>query len=77
MDRKTYMRDVYSIAPMVKKNNLGEVIDLKDDYSDEIELVYKKYRFNFNKKVWCSQFAKAELMWQSKAKDIFNIIHKL
>jgi glycosyltransferase involved in cell wall biosynthesis len=68
---------IYSIAPMVTENHLGEVIDIKNDYSAEIENIYSKYRCNLLIKNHCSQFAREELMWQKKAKFIFDKIDKL
>jgi glycosyltransferase involved in cell wall biosynthesis len=68
---------IYSIAPMVIKNGLGEVIKIKDDYSNEIEKIYSKYKNNLPIKNHCSQFAQTELMWQNKAISIFNIINKM
>ena len=68
---------IYSIAPMVKENELGEVIEIKNDYSEEIEKIYLKYKNNLSIKDHCSRFASEELMWQNKAKFIFDIINKL
>ena len=65
---------IYTIAPIVMENNLGEVINIKDDYSAEIDKIYSKYKSNTSIKNHCSQFASAELMWQNKAKFIMNII---
>jgi hypothetical protein len=65
---------IHSISPMVISNNLGEVIDIKDDYSEDIELIYKKYKNNLSCKKHCCQFAQKELMWQNKAKLFFKII---
>jgi glycosyltransferase involved in cell wall biosynthesis len=65
---------IYSIAPMVAENDLGEVIEIKDDYSDEIEKIYLKYKNNPELKNHCSQYAGKELMWQKKSIDIFNDI---
>jgi hypothetical protein len=68
---------IHSIAPIVIKNNLGEVINIKDDYSAEIEKIYLNYKNNLLYKEHCSQFAKKELMWQTKSVDIFNTIRNL
>jgi glycosyltransferase involved in cell wall biosynthesis len=68
---------IHSIAPVVIENNLGEVIENKDDYSEEIEKIYNKYKNNFKCKEHCSQFAKKELMWQKKSIDIFDNIRNL
>lgn len=68
---------IYSIAPMVIKNNLGEVIDIKNDYSAEIEKIYIKYKKNLRIKDRCSRFAQAELMWQNRAVSIFELINNI
>jgi glycosyltransferase involved in cell wall biosynthesis len=68
---------IYSIAPMVIENNLGEVIEIKNDYSAEIEQIYSKYKSNLPIKNHCSNFAQTELMWQNKAISIFNIISNM
>lgn len=68
---------IYSIAPMVKENNLGEVIDIKNDYSAEIEKIYSKYKCNLTIKSNCSGFAREELMWQNKAISLFEIIKNI
>jgi len=65
---------IYSIAPMVTENNLGVVIDIKNDYSSEIAKIYLKYKNNLTVKDHCSQYARKELMWQKKSIDIFNDI---
>lgn len=68
---------IYSIVPMVTENNLGEIIDIKSDYSAEIEKIYLKYKNNLPIKNRCSQFARAELMWQNKAISLFEIINNI
>lgn len=68
---------IYSIVPMVTEYNLGEVIDIKNDYSAEIDKIYPKYKSNLSVKNRCSQFAQTELMWQKKAKSIFMKIEQL
>ena len=68
---------IHSISPMVLENNLGEVISLKEDYTTEIELIYSKYKHNYNLKQHCNSIANSELMWQIKAKDIFNLINNV
>ncbi len=68
---------IYSIAPLVNENELGEVIEIKNDYSAEIEKIYLKYKGNISIKKKCSQFAREEFMWQNKAKFIFDIINKI
>jgi hypothetical protein len=68
---------IYSIAPMVNENELGEVIEVKNDYSAEIEKIYLKYKSNLPIKYHCSRFAREELMWQNQAKFIFDIIDKI
>jgi hypothetical protein len=65
---------IYSIAPMVIENGLGEVIDIKNDYSAEIEKIYSNYKCNLQIKKHCSRFAQTELMWQNKAKFIVDTI---
>lgn len=67
---------IYSIAPMVIENKLGEVIEIKNDYSAEIEKIYSKYKSNYLIKKHCSQFAQEELMWQKKSKFIFDMLDK-
>ena len=62
---------------MVNENNLGEIIDIKSDYSADIDKIYLKYKNNLQVKNHCSQFARAELMWQNRAKSIYNIIDKI
>lgn len=68
---------IHSIAHLVIENNLGEVIEVKDDYSDDIEKIYSKYKNNMSYKKHCSEYAKSELMWQKKSIDIFNHIRNL
>ncbi len=68
---------IHSIAPMVQKHHLGEVITLKEDYSVDINRIYDNYMNNYEKKSYCSDFAKKKLMWQNKAHDIFDLIDKL
>jgi hypothetical protein len=65
---------IHSISPMIINNNLGEVIDIKNDYSENIDVIYKKYKNNLIIKKHCSDFAQKELMWQNKAKLFFKII---
>jgi len=65
---------IYSIAPKVIENKLGEVIEIKNDYTAEIERIYLKYNGNLQVKNHCSKFAREELMWQNKSIDIFNNI---
>jgi hypothetical protein len=65
---------IYSISPMVTENNLGAVIDVKNDYSAEIENIYIKFKGNLLVKKHCSKFAGENLMWQKKSIDIFNDI---
>lgn len=68
---------IHSIAPLVIENDLGEVVDIKDDYSEEIEKIYFKYKNNLVCKKHCSQFAQNELMWQNKSIEIFNLIRNI
>jgi hypothetical protein len=68
---------ILSIAEEVRNNDLGEVIDLKENYTGEIDKIYSIYKNNLIIKKKCSEFAKRELMWQKKAIDIFNIIRNL
>lgn len=67
---------IHSIAPMILENNLGQVIEIKDDYSVVIPEIYRQYFHNLENKMHCSEFAKSELMWQKKASDIFNFINQ-
>jgi glycosyltransferase involved in cell wall biosynthesis len=68
---------IYSVAPMVRESELGEVFEIKNDYSSEIDKIYSKYKSNLPVKFHCSNFAQSELMWQNKAKDIFDIINDI
>ena len=68
---------IHSITPVVIENNLGEVINIKDDYSVEIERIYSNYKNNLLCKEHCGKFAKKELMWQTKSIDIFNAIRNI
>jgi len=65
---------LHSISPLVKKNHLGEVIQLQDDYSEMIHLIYNKYSNNISQKVRCCNYAQNNLMWQKKSQDVFNLI---
>jgi len=71
---------LYSIAPMVSKNNLGELIEtikIGKNYDSLIDFIYNKYKNNFEIKRKCALFAQKNLMWQKKAKEIFQIIDKI
>jgi glycosyltransferase involved in cell wall biosynthesis len=68
---------ISTIAPMVRENDLGEVIEIKSDYSSEITRIYSKYKSNLELKEHCSKFAQSELMWQNKARFIFNQIQNI
>ena len=68
---------IKSIVPIVIENNLGEIIEIKDDYSSEIDKIYLKFKNNLLIKERCAEFAKQELMWQKKSVDIFNFIRNI
>jgi hypothetical protein len=65
---------IHTIAPLVIESKLGEVIQLKNDYSSEIEHICYSFKSNYEIKRRCSVYAQQHLMWQRKAKDIFQII---
>lgn len=65
---------IHSIAPMVKKHQLGEVIELKDDYSKDFEVIYTKYKNNYEAKKRCARFAQENLSWQKESKDIVDTL---
>ncbi len=63
---------IHTIAPMVEKNRLGEVIELKDDYTKDFDIIYTKYKNNYETKARCARFAQQNLCWQKQAEDIVN-----
>ena len=68
---------IHTIAPLVLENKLGEVIQLKNNYSNDIENIYNFFNNNYEIKRKCSNYAREHFMWQRKAKDIFQIIDKI
>lgn len=65
---------VHTIVPMIIKNGLGKVIELKDNYEKEIDEIYNKFKNNIEIKKRCALYAQEELSWQKKSRDLyFNI----
>ena len=68
---------IHTIAPLVIENKLGKVIELKSEYSEDIEDIYHSFHNNYELKLRCSIYAQQHLMWQRKAKDIFQVIDNI
>ena len=68
---------IHSIANTVSENNIGKVINIKDEYSAEIESIYLNFKNNLLYKKHCSEYAVKELMWQTKSINIFNTIRNI
>ena len=67
----------FSVLSFFSENNIGKVINIKDEYSAEIESIYLNFKNNLLYKKHCSEYAVKELMWQTKSINIFNTIRNI
>jgi len=68
---------IYTIVPMVTENELGEIIDLNNNMSHQIQYIYKKYHQNIAIKQHCADYSNETLQWQKKAFDHFKQIDSI
>lgn len=68
---------IFSIRKMIEKTDLGEIIEIKENYIKDIKMIYKKYFNNWKLKQECANFANDNLSWQGNGKKFAKIISEM